>query len=77
MQGKLSRMLSGGYAEMMLETAIALAMAGAVSMSLVSLAAHLNEARAVRLAAAASSAGTVPAAGVVGFNGAASTSSLN
>ena len=77
MLGKLNRMLSDGSPETMLETVIALAMAGAVCLSLVSLADHLNETRAVRSAGKASLAVNAPAAGVVGLNGAATTSNLD
>ena len=77
MFGKLSRMLSVRTAEAILETIIALAMAGGVSVSLVSLAVHLNEVRAVRSAGEASLAGNALAGGIVGLNAPPLTSNLD
>jgi hypothetical protein len=45
-------LLSGGLIEAMWETLIALAMAGAISTSVISLSAHLNEAKKLRQAGA-------------------------
>jgi hypothetical protein len=70
MHGKLNSMLSDGFVEALWETMIALATAAGICVSVISLAAHLNETRAVR------SAGE-PTAGVAGLNGAPSTSHLN
>jgi hypothetical protein len=65
-------MPSEGFVETMLETLITLAAAAAICISMVSLAAHLNEVRVVRSAAAA----TAPA-GMADIGPASSTSHLN
>ena len=77
MHGKLNSMLSDGFVEALWETMIALATAAGICVSVISLAAHLNETRAVRSAVAPSVAASAPTAGVAGLNGAPSTSNLN
>jgi hypothetical protein len=54
---------------------IALAMAAGISVSVISLAAHLNEARAVRSASSVSA--SAPSVGVARLNSAPATSTLN
>jgi hypothetical protein len=48
MNGKFSTMLSDGFVETLCETLIALATAAGICVSVISLAGHLNEARAAR-----------------------------
>ena len=67
MHGKLNSMLSDGFVEALWETLIALATAAGICVSVISLAAHLNEMHAVRSAGQPSIA---PTAGVAGLNGA-------
>jgi hypothetical protein len=77
MNGKLNSILSDGFVEALWETMIALATAAGICVSLISLAAHLNETRASRSAGEPSIAARAPTAGVMGLNGAPSTSNLN
>ena len=77
MHGKRNSMLSDGFVEALWETTIALATAAGICVGVISLAAHLNETRAVRSAVGPSVAASVPTAGVADLNGAASTSNLN
>ena len=77
MHGKLNSVLSDGFVEALWETMIALATAAGICVSVISLAAHLNETRATRSAGEASVAASAPTAGVSGLNGAPSTSNLN
>jgi hypothetical protein len=77
MHGKLNSMLSDDFVEVLWETLIALATAAGICVSVISLAAHLNETRATRSAGEASVAASAPSAGVSGLNGAPSTSNLN
>ena len=77
MHEKLNGTLSDGFAEALWETMIALATAAGICVSVISLAAHLNETRAIRSAGEASVAASAPTAGVSGLNGAPSVSNLN
>jgi len=77
MHSKLNSMLSDSFVEAMWETVIALATAAGICVSVISLAAHLNETRAVRLAGEPSVAAGAPTAGIAGLNGAPSTANLN
>jgi hypothetical protein len=77
MHEKLNGTSSEGFAEALWETIIALATAAGICVSLISLAAHLNETRAVRSAGEAAVAASAPTAGVSGLNGAPSVSNLN
>ena len=77
MHGKLNSMLSDGFVEALWETMIALPTAAGICVSVSSLAAHLNETRAVRSAGEPSVAASAQTAGVAGLNGAPSTSNLN
>lgn len=75
MHGKLKTTLSDGSVEALWDTLIALAMAAGISVSVISLAAHLNEARAVRSASSVSASAL--SVGVAGLNSAPATSTLN
>jgi hypothetical protein len=77
MHRKLNTMLSDGYVEALWETIIALATAAGISVSVISLAAHLNEARTLRSADGPSVAASAPTAGVADLNGAPATANLN
>ena len=70
-------MLSDGAVEAFWETMITLATAAGVCVSIISLAAHLNEVRAVRSAGEASVGESLPTTGIVGANVTPSASSLN
>lgn len=72
MHWKLNSMSSGGLVEALWETLITLAMAAGICVSVISLAAHLNEMRAVRSAGESSIAPSAPTASM-----ASSTSNLN
>jgi hypothetical protein len=69
-------LLAGGFIEAMWETMIALAMAAAISISLISLSAHLNEAKTLRESGARTTQSTaehrVPSVANVGIAEAAS-----
>jgi hypothetical protein len=77
MHGKLNSMLSDGVVEVLWETMIALATAAGICVSVISLAAHLNETRAVRSAGDGSVAASASMTGAAGINVAPSTSNLN
>jgi hypothetical protein len=77
MHGKLNSTLSHGFVEALWETMIALATAAGICVSVISLAAHLKETRAVLSAGEPSIAASAPTAGVAGLNGPPSTSNLN
>jgi hypothetical protein len=77
MHSKLNSMLSDSFVEAMWETVIALATAAGICVSVISLAAHLNETRAVRSAGEPSVVAGAPTAGIAGLNGASSTVNLN
>ena len=77
MPSKFNSMLSDGFVEALWETMIALATAAGICVSVISLAAHLNEMRSVRSAGDASVAASASMTGVVGVNVAPSTSNLN
>jgi hypothetical protein len=77
MHRKPNTMLSDGVVDALWETIISLATAAGIGVSIVSLASHLNETRAVRSAVGPSVAATAPAAGVADLNGASATSNLN
>jgi hypothetical protein len=77
MLGKLNSVLADGFVESLWETVISLATAAGICVSIISLASHLNETRAVRSAVGPSVATTVSTAGVADLNGAAVTSNLN
>jgi hypothetical protein len=78
MQGKLNRMLSDGFVEALWESIIALATAAGICVSVISLAAHLNETRTARSEGGPSIAAGAPTAGITGLNSAPSTiSTLN
>ena len=77
MPSKFNSMLSDGFVEALWETMIALATAAGICVSVISLAAHLNETRAVRSAGEPSVAASAQTAGVASLNGAPSTSNLN
>jgi hypothetical protein len=72
MYGKLNTILSDGFVEALWETIIALATAAGICVSIISLAAHLNEMHAVRSAGESSIAPSAPTASMV-----PSTSNLN
>ncbi len=75
MRGKLSRMLSDGFVEALWETLIALTTAAGICVTVISLAAHLNETRAARSEGGPSNAAGAPTAGIAGLNTAPSTTS--
>lgn len=78
MHGKLNRMLSDGFVEALWETMMALATAAGICVSVISLAAHLNETRAARSESEPSIAAGAPTVGIAGLNSAPSkTSTLN
>ena len=77
MHSKLNSMLSDSFVEAMWETVIALATAAGIVASVISLAAHLNETRAVRSAGEPSIAASAPTTGVASVNVAPPTSNLN
>ena len=77
MHSKLNSMLSDSFVAAMWETVIGLATAAGICVSVISLAAHLNETRAVRSAGEPSVATGAPTAGIAGLNGAPSTADLN
>jgi hypothetical protein len=77
MLGKLNGVLSDGLVEVLWETVISLAAAAGICVSIISLASHLNETRAVRSAVGPSVAASAPTVGVADINGAAATSNLN
>jgi hypothetical protein len=68
MHGKLNTMLSDSSVEALWETMIALATAAGISVSVISLAAHLNDAHAAR--SAGSVTASAPMAGIAGLNSA-------
>ena len=76
MHRKLNTMLSDGFVEALLETIISLATAAGICVSVISLAAHLNETRGVRSAVPSITA-PAPITGVADLNGAPGTSNLN
>jgi ABC-type nickel/cobalt efflux system permease component RcnA len=61
-------MLSDGFVEALWETMIALAMGAGICVSVIGLAAHLNETRAVRSAGDAPVAARASMSGVTGVN---------
>jgi hypothetical protein len=75
MHKKLTSIVSDGFVEALLETMVALATAAGICVSVISLAAHLNETRALRSAGDASVSASASMTGVVGA--APSTSNLN
>ena len=75
MHGKPNRTLSDGFVEVLWETMIALATAAGICVSIISLAAHLNETRAARSEGEPSIAAGAPTAGPAGLNTAPSTTS--
>ena len=77
MHGKFNSMLSDGFVEALWETIIALATAAGICVSVISLAAHLDETRAARSAVGLPSAASAPTAGIADLNGAPATSNLN
>lgn len=77
MPSKFNSMFSDGFVEALWETMIALATAAGICVSVISLAAHLNETRAVRSAGDASVAASASMTGVAGVNVAPSPSNLN
>jgi hypothetical protein len=77
MHSKPNSMLSDGFVETLWETAIALATAAGICVSTISLAAHLNETRAMRSAGGPSVAATTRTAGAADLNGETATSNLN
>jgi hypothetical protein len=77
MHGKLNSMLSDGLVEALWETIITLATAAGICVSVISLAAHLNETRAVRSAVGLPAAASARTAGIADLNGAPATSNLN
>jgi hypothetical protein len=76
MHSKPNSMLLDGFVEALWETIIALATAAGICVSIISLAAHLNETRAVRSAGGPSIAATAPTASATDLNGAPATSNL-
>jgi hypothetical protein len=72
MHEKLNSIMSDGFVEALWETLIALATAAGICVSVISLAAHLNEMHAVRSAGEPSVAPSAPTASM-----APSTSNLN
>jgi len=77
MRSKFNSMLSDGVVEALWKTMITLATAAGVCVSIISLAAHLNEVSAVRSAGEASVAASLPTTGIGGANVTPSASSLN
>jgi hypothetical protein len=77
MHGKLNSLLSDGFVEALWETIIALATAAGICVSVISLAAHLNEIRAARSAVGLPAAASTPTAGIADLSGAPATSNLN
>jgi len=77
MPSKFNSMFSDGFVEALWETMIALATAAGICVSVISLAAHLNEMRAMRSAGDASVAASASMTGVAGVNVAPSPSNLN
>ena len=67
MHGKLNSMLSDGFVETLWETLIALATTAGICVSVISLAGHLNEARAAR-SGASSAAASAPTTRVTGLS---------
>jgi hypothetical protein len=76
MHGKLNTILSYGFVDALWETIIALATAAGICVSVISLAAHLNETRAARSTVGPSAAASAPTAGIADL-GAPATSNLN
>ena len=77
MPWKLNSMLSDGFIDALWETLIALATAAGICVSVISLAAHLDETRAARSAVGLPAAAGAPTAGIADLNGAPTTSNLN